>query len=414
MGVVYAALDPELDRRVAVKVLRVVDDDARARLLREARAMAKLTHPNVVTVFEVGSADDQAFIAMELVDGSSLADWLEVGSHSLAERLAAMLAAGRGLAAAHAAGIVHRDFKPHNVLRALDGRILVTDFGLARSAAGAAEEPVRGAPTSAAPLVDLTRTGVFLGTPAYMAPEQWSGGAITAATDQFAFCVSLWEAITRKRPFTGTTLDELRAQIERGPALLDTSGIPRSMQRILRRGLDRDPAQRWPSMTALLDAITRSRRGRRWVPILVVNAIVAVALGGFIATHDWHSDGGRNPAPLTMQFTKLADGHVTAPQAAIDGLVEALRTKTGAKFVQVSGKTEGFKVFAIRVGSYLDAIGLLNGDTLTAIDGQPIDTAEHLEQVLRGLPSKPELRLDVLRAGAAFTIVIDATVRKPR
>lgn len=406
MGIVYAAHDPELDRRVALKVLRVVGDDARARLSREARAMAKLTHPNVVRVYEVGTVDDRAYIAMELVDGSSLAEWLSSGEHTMADRVSALLAAGHGLAAAHAAGVVHRDFKPHNVLRAHDGRILVTDFGLARSSTSSVEESARVASADASPLAVLTRTGSFVGTPAYMAPEQWNGSVVTAATDQFAFCVSLWEAITHKRPFTGTTLDALRAQVERGPATLDARGISAAMKPILRRGLDPDPAKRWPNMTVLLGAIAATRRSSRGVIIaaLVAAVVVALAVGTFVVTRDSHE-----AQPLPTQFTKLSDGRVTAPQPAVAALVEALRGKVGARFIPAFGTKPGFKLYAIRVGSYIDAIGLLNGDTLTAVDGHPVDTIAHLDQVLQGLTNARAFRLDILRAGAERTLVIEST-----
>ena len=261
MGIVHAAYDPELDRRVALKVVRVVGADARSRLLREARAMAKLTNPNVVVVYEVGTVDNCDYVAMELIEGVSLADWLRGGRRRLADRLDALVAAGRGLAAAHAAGLVHRDFKPHNVLCGRDGRILVTDFGLARTvesvsdyAARAGEEPSQA---GADAMATLTRTGSLLGTPAYMAPEQWHGKEIGPATDQFAFCVALWEALAGTRPFTGASFDELRAAVERGPAGLDASRLPRRLRPIVRRGLDPDPARRWPSMTAVLGAIAR-------------------------------------------------------------------------------------------------------------------------------------------------------------
>jgi predicted Ser/Thr protein kinase len=181
MGVVYAAFDPDLERRVALKVLRSdgISEEMEERLLREARAMARLTHPNVVAVYDVGSTVGRDYVAMELIDGESLAEWLRAAPRGERAILAAFRDAGRGLAAAHAAGIVHRDFKPHNVLRSRAGRIAVTDFGLAREAAperGAGTPPGSSSQPQVQPLSGLTVPGGLLGTPAYMAPEQWDGG----------------------------------------------------------------------------------------------------------------------------------------------------------------------------------------------------------------------------------------------
>src|SRR5690348_15377273 len=201
MGVVHRAYDPALRREVALKVVRVArSQTARDRLLREAQALAQVTHPNVVTIYDVGSVGADVFLAMELIRGETLAAWLAT-QRSPAEIVAAFVAAGRGLAAAHAAGLVHRDFKPHNVLRRKDGRIVVTDFGLARGIEVAIELEttlrLRSAQSSddntPSSLTGLTQTGSVQGTPAYMAPEQWSGENVGPAADQFAFCVALWE-----------------------------------------------------------------------------------------------------------------------------------------------------------------------------------------------------------------------------
>ncbi|HUJ56852.1 MAG TPA: serine/threonine-protein kinase, partial [Kofleriaceae bacterium] len=281
MGVVHAAFDPDLERRVALKVLRGEGGDARQRLLREARAMARLTHSNVVTVHEVGSAGGRDYVAMEMIEGETLADWLRAAPRSRAEIVAAFVAAGRGLAAAHAAGLVHRDFKPHNVLRRRDGRICVTDFGLARGVdtVSAFETTLRiGSPDNQqSALSGLTATGSVLGTPAYMAPEQWAGGTVGGAADQFAFCVALWEALTGERPFRGATLDELKREVARGAAALDASKLPRRLREPLRRGLDPDPARRWPSMDELLAALARAERRPR-VAVLGASAVVAAAM----------------------------------------------------------------------------------------------------------------------------------------
>jgi predicted Ser/Thr protein kinase len=290
MGVVHAAFDPDLERRIALKVLRVAAPgiEAKDRLLREARAMARLSHPNVVTVHEVGTANGRDYVAMELIQGETLADWLRSEERRSVEIVAAFLAAGRGLAAAHAAGIVHRDFKPHNVLRSRGGRIVVTDFGLAREAQATLPTAAEvmslaarlttfssGTPSS---LTGITATGSLLGTPAYMAPEQWGGGMVTPATDQFAFCVALWEALAGERPYRGPTLDELRAQAALGPAALAVTKIPRRLRAILRRGLDPDPGQRWPDMDALLAQIVRVERRPGIALAIGLGALVAASV----------------------------------------------------------------------------------------------------------------------------------------
>jgi hypothetical protein len=284
MGVVHAAFDPDLERRVALKVLRDEDEagDARQRLLREARAMARLTHPNVVSVYEVGSVTGRDYVAMELVEGETLADWLRAAPRDPDEIVAAFVAAGRGLAAAHAADLVHRDFKPHNVLRRGDGRICVTDFGLARGVEHvvtksiAVKPPPPPSDNTPSPLSGLTATGSVLGTPAYMAPEQWDGGTVGPAADQFAFCVALWEALTGDRPFYGATLDELHAAVTRGAGTLDASHVPRRLRAVLRRGLAANPRDRWPSMDALLAAIVSAERRPRIV-LASVGAALAIA-----------------------------------------------------------------------------------------------------------------------------------------
>ncbi len=284
MGTVYAAFDPELERRVALKVLsgdRRGDSVGRERLLREARAMARLNHPNVITVFEVGSAGGHDYVAMEMVDGSNLADWLRHERPSPREIVAAFVQAGAGIVAAHAIGLIHRDFKPHNVLRWRDGSVEVSDFGLAREAGAQPPEeqpPARNTPT---PLAGLTMTGAIVGTPAYMAPEQWEGGSVGEAADQFAFCVALWEALAGERPFRGEA-QEIHAAMLRGPAELDDTRIPRALRDLLRRGLDPDPAKRWPAMTDVLGRLASYLRRRSLVIGLSGAIIATVAAIGFV------------------------------------------------------------------------------------------------------------------------------------
>ncbi len=310
MGVVWSAHDPNLDRMIAIKVLRRTDaaPALRKRLLREARAMARLKHPNVLTVYEVGTEGDRDFIAMEMVDGGSLDEWLDrhPPKHDV---MVAILAAGRGLAAAHAKGLVHRDFKPHNVLRSRDGRVLVTDFGLARgmgeeSSSGGGEAPPSEAaldvtlrPSASARTNDslldspLTHTGAMIGTPAYMAPEQFVGGAPDPRTDQFAFCVTAWQALTGARPYTGATLDELRKAASTGVSPTVKVDLPPDIRAALVRGLDPDPQKRWPTLDDLLDALDHAVRPRRprWVVPVVALALVGLVGATILITR---RDGG--------------------------------------------------------------------------------------------------------------------------
>jgi tetratricopeptide (TPR) repeat protein len=256
MGVVYKAHDPELDRRIAIKVVRLraslVDDvtQARARLLREAQALAKLSHPNVIAIHDVGTHEDDVFLAMEMVEGPTLRRWLADGKHSEREIVDVFLAAGRGLAAAHAVGLVHRDFKPENVIVGDDGRVRVLDFGLARAAV--AGEPTRTELESSGEKrldTPLTMTGTVMGTPAYMAPEQHSGDKTDERTDQFSFCVALYEGLCGKRPAQGEPPDD--------------STLPKWLRRLVLRGLSVVPDQRYPDMKALLADLAKDPAARR-------------------------------------------------------------------------------------------------------------------------------------------------------
>jgi tetratricopeptide (TPR) repeat protein/predicted Ser/Thr protein kinase len=259
MGLVLAAIDPALDRKVALKVVRPDQmggsTAGRQRLVREAQAMARLAHPNVVTVYEVGTVSDHVFVAMEHIAGSTLDAWLKAAPRSLREIVDAFAAAGRGLAAAHAAGIVHRDFKPANVLIAGDGRVRVADFGLATSAL-APVDPTGPRP-SIAPLTEtlsITQTGALLGTPAYMSPEQHLARAADARADQFSFSVAMYEALYRQLPFAGEGYLAYAHSVTEGRIREAPRGsrVPKRIHRILLRGLSTDPAHRYPSMRALL------------------------------------------------------------------------------------------------------------------------------------------------------------------
>lgn len=329
MGVVYACYDEQLDRKLAVKLLhRRGDAAADARLLREAQALARLSHPNVVQVYEVGSHEGQIWVAMEFVRGTTLRAWRP--DAPLSDVLRVFVAAGQGLAAAHTAGLVHRDFKPENVLVGEDERPRVADFGLARAATQGAhelehDEALDGEdrpPTAEGDVTDsasrprapaprdtstqrqearsataaprsfhepLTRTGARMGTPAYMAPEQFAGSVVDARTDQFAFCVALWERVAGERPFVGDDLESLATAVANGR--LDegrTRSMPSWLRRVLERGLAADPAKRWPTMDALVAELAKDRRPR-WqarVAIAVPSALLLALSGWFLLRED--------------------------------------------------------------------------------------------------------------------------------
>ncbi|HEY5949636.1 MAG TPA: protein kinase, partial [Kofleriaceae bacterium] len=320
MGIVYAAHDPDLHRDVAIKVLRPelsrIDPDATKRIIREAQAMAKLAHPNVVPVFDVGMVDGQVFIAMERVSGTSLRTWLTAGARRPAEILDMFIAAGRGLVAAHDAGMVHRDFKPDNVLVGSDGRPRVTDFGLAFEQSDNEPIEVSGEVT----------TKPIVGTPAYMAPEQHAGANIDARTDQFSFAVALYEALYGTRPFVGKTRDQLvdavlNGRIQPPPA---RSTVPASLRAILLRALSLKPGDRYPTVGELLRALGRDR-GRRPRQVgllaLVVFVVVAVGFGAdWIMRDRTHAVTRTSFRSARAQLTKLLALRTDAFAAQADAL----------------------------------------------------------------------------------------------
>lgn len=284
MGIVYRAWDPQLARAVAIKVVRRVSDDAagRARLVREAQSLGRLSHGNVCRVYDVGSEGDEVWVAMELIDGMNLRHWAAVHP-ARRELLPILLGAAEGLAAAHAADIIHRDVKPENVLVTRDDRPVVTDFGLAR-----VDDPIDLAGSTLTMVPKLTLTGAIAGTPAYLAPEQLAGDPLDAAVDQFAWAVMAWELLTGIRPFpvdADARLDAIRGGVRA------TSTLPRHLSDILSRALSANPRDRYPSMRALIDALrndprtTRRRRSsRRPLRAPLVAAVAAIlAIGSTLA-----------------------------------------------------------------------------------------------------------------------------------
>ncbi|MBA2538074.1 MAG: serine/threonine protein kinase [Deltaproteobacteria bacterium] len=335
MGTVMLATDPTLGRRVAIKVMHTGGSGSGAsnrRLLREAQGMAQLSHENVIVVHEVGTHDGQVYLAMEYVLGGTLTRWQ--AKRPWREILATYLLAGRGLAAAHAAGLVHRDFKPDNVLVGSDGRVRVTDFGLVASSG----ESTAAKPNDARLELDskLTATGAVLGTPRYMAPEQHDGRSVDARADQFAYCVALYAALYERFPFGGTTYDELadnvRAGRMRDPVATE---VPAVIHAAIVRGLAVNPDDRFDSMTALLEALqpasptaTAPAPKRRWLwPVLGSLAVVGIAATIYVATRsDSPPAPAISPAPVPSPAPAMLPPKGAVAEAAAKSLMTMQRS----------------------------------------------------------------------------------------
>src|SRR5262245_35351552 len=339
MGEVYAAYHPDLERRIALKIVHEAGargEGRRARLLREARAIARLSHPNVVTVYDAGTFGDRVYVAMELVDGMTADAWLTAVERTWREILDVFISAGRGLAAAHAAGIVHRDFKPQNIMIGKDGSVRVMDFGLARLVG---EDGGRITPSAAAGDNDalpstVTKTGARLGTPAYMAPEQYRGERADARADQFSFCVSLHEALHGVRPRL-PHLDEragarAMATVAEAPSSARHAGGPAWLRAVVRRGLSQEAHRRFPSMDDLLRALERGRTRVRRRTLMASTAITGAALiaGAWHLAHArrfeckapperlagvWSADAAPNSRRAAVYKALLASGRGEAP-----------------------------------------------------------------------------------------------------
>ncbi|MEM7151804.1 MAG: serine/threonine-protein kinase [Myxococcota bacterium] len=336
IGVVYEAHDPELDRGVAIKVLRADPEGTRFgadRLRREAQAMARLSHANVVPVFEVGVHEGQTYLAMELVKGLTLRQWQRVPGRTWREIVAVYTQAGRGLAAAHRAGMVHRDFKPDNAIVGEDGVVRVLDFGLV----GNAEVPTQT--LGSRPRLDgatetsgsLTKTGTVLGTPAYMSPEQMAGLPTDARSDQFSFCVALWEALTGSRPYPGDTVVAIEEAMRAGtpPGHIET--VPRRVESILRVGLSRLADDRHPDLESLIADLERGKSSA--LPkVLGATAVGMVAVGLAVGV-------ALRPDPEPAPSVATEASPPTSAAAAADGAVVLTRGR------RVAGPT--WRAFAI-------------------------------------------------------------------
>ncbi|HWB76300.1 MAG TPA: serine/threonine-protein kinase [Nannocystaceae bacterium] len=407
MGAVYTAYDEQLDRRIAIKLLHDRHDgnETRARLMREAQALAKLSHPNVVVIYEVGEHKGRVFLAMELVKGRTLGAWVRARAPSWREILAAYLQAGRGLAAAHAAGLVHRDFKPDNAMIDDDavGRVRVLDFGLARSEQGG-EAPSR-APATSVP-ARLTSTGAVMGTPAYMAPEQFLHARTDARADQFSFCVALHEALYGVRPFAGRDRIELVANVTEGRVVDEPRDVdaPRAIRAVLLRGLAVDPEQRWPDLDALLAQLDRFLARPRRTGVIVASTLgglVAVASVGWLAVREEqpcaHADEAvastwNTGTRESLQAAMLAVDRPFVTEAwprvesEIDGYADALSAQRRAtcEATQVRGEQSAALMDA-RIAC-LDARQRELDATITTLTSGDVDTFVRADRLLDALP----------------------------
>jgi len=356
MGVVFSAYDPQLDRKVALKLLRAGitynTKDARTRLRREAQAIAQLSHPNVVAVYDVGTTEeDDLYIAMEFVEGDTLTTWLKQYPRTWREIVDVFLQAARGLMAAHSVGLLHRDFKPDNVLVGHDGRVRVTDFGLARSVI-TPDDGVRPRPGpeggTTALNVELTATGTVLGTPRYMAPEQLTGPDIDARADQFSFCVALYEALYGTHPLPGATSVSMLEQNEPATPPPDGSKIPAYIARCVMRGLERERSKRYPGMATLVGDL-QPPAPRATMRYLAFGAVGFVLIAGAAAAMWWRPEepaliepaDKKGVQPLIDRINELdrqrrtliaqleKQGHITEEK------IKALQTEIIAKDVQI-------------------------------------------------------------------------------
>lgn len=426
MGVVYAAYDPKLDRKIALKLLRPQQgggDQARrnARLEREAQAIAKLSHPNVVGIFDVGVNDDRVVLAMEYLGGGTLRDWIAAKKPPWREILKMFIEVGNGLSAAHTEGLIHRDFKPDNVLLDRNGVPKVVDFGLVRltsltDAATYSSEDMT-ADADAGKAVDLaaavsgtsgpaalTRTGALAGTPAYMAPEQFLGKPIDARTDQFAFCVALYEALYGERPFAGETVIALADSVTSGRVRDATkdSQVPGWVRRALLRGLNADPDRRFGCFDELNAVLANdpAKRTRTWA---LTGATLVTMLAAVGVTHrlgstpqtkctgaGHHLVGIWDPGPggserktaIQRAFEASGKSYATQAYAGATRLFDQYVERWTGMYTEACQAThdrgeQSAEVLDLRMACLSDRLGHVRAlsDVFTAADGKVVENA---------------------------------------
>ena len=433
MATVHAALDNELGRRVALKVMRLPSRAGSSTLLREGQAMARLSHPNIVTVYEIGRFRGRVFLALEHVPGRTLRAWLQDEAPDPGRIVDAFIELARGLIAAHDAALVHRDFKPENVLVDNAGTFKVADFGVARLL----DLPADSQPSTPNPLkvsssaaIRLTDSGVVKGTPVYMAPEQHLGDSGDARADQYAYCIALYEALAGERPFPGKSHDELQRMKLEPERLRRPGAIGPKLWRVIRRGLSIDPDERWPSMHAVVAQLEAIRRPRAWRWLLA--GAVVVSLGGAFALRAqapekcsatgrllgvW--DPERRDA-VEDAFTRSGAPYATESWERVDGALERYATGWGAAYEAACRQPGNLRdvrlaclgsrraqlqaaVNALAGGAVERSVDLVTG--LPALDactdavllGGPPPPAANLAAVVQ------ELEADIARAGARRT-----------
>ena len=378
MGTVLRAFDPQLDRQVAIKVLQgQLSHHDEARLRREAIAMAKLSHPNVVQVYEVGDSEEGIFVAMELVSGQTLGEWMG-RAHDWRECVAAFIGLGEGLAAAHECGLVHRDFKPGNALIDTKGRPRVLDFGLARqsqSEPGASPDAplafvrqVLAVDRGVVANTPLTKTGTVVGTPAYMSPEQFYGEAVDARSDQFSFCATMYEALYGERPFGRGDLRTIMGRVSRHDVAAPPSrhGVPRALRKLLLRGLAPTPDARWSSMDELLGQLRElvAPARYRWVTASLAVGLAFTSGSLLLSTIDRETDEpsaheAQESRPVEPEPEPEPDVPIQASEdrrpAAVEQCPDDPALALCMSFESVDGKV-------VRDGAHPEIRGLLSGD----------------------------------------------------